>query len=389
MTDTSIEDSLMPLEHPDSDLTTYLNEMRDSVREKSNIDYQESKKARDLCARLKKDYTTISKRMRLQNEASSSVVDGFKDIGKKEGLLKKVSATGKLFGTALSKVPGIKQTKNMLAHAGSVSEGLEEQFDLLIKVNQQIYDMIDGDDGIKSTLTVIRTNYQNYGKKLIDIKNRHTEMDSELKEMQQDKSELIVPFLKQYHTDDFHSIDTLKLDSGSMATYQKIEQVDMAIEDLKYTISEYRSMEERLVNHRDGTQVQLKTIGVYLIQGRTIYNSINELIDNAATGKLSTKLITTLEGLITEGSTISVNLSENFNDILEKTAQHAAELTKESNNLVPKFVYRGSTLKTVEDSNDKSIGYLKDNNQLRKYQRALSGTDDDPSTMIEYNQDKK
>lgn len=389
MTDIAIEDSLMPLEQQNNDLTAYLDEMRDSVRKKSNIDFEESKKARTLCETLKKDYSKISKRMRLQNQSSSSIVDSFKNIGNEEGMMKKVSATGKLIGTALSRVPGIKQTKNLLSHAGSVSAGLEDQFGLLIKVNQEIYDMLYGDEGIKSTLAIIRTNYQNYGNKLIKIKDKKVELNSALEKVEREKFELIDPLLEQYHVDDFDSIDTLKLDSDSMAAYQRIEQIDMNLEDMKYTISEYKSMEERLINHRDGTKVQLNTIGVYLVQGKDIYNSINELIDNAATGKISTKLVTTLEGLITEGSTISVNLIENFNEILEKTAQHAEELTKESDKLIPKFVYRGNSLNIVDKSNNNALEYLRKNGQLRKYQRALSGAEESPPTRIEYNQEDK
>jgi len=389
MTDIAIEDSLVPLGYQDNDLTAYLDEMRDSVREKSNIDYNESKKARTLCEQLKKDYSKISKRMRLQNESSSTIVDSFKNIGKEEGVMKKVSAAGKFIGTAISKVPVAKQAKQFLSHAGSVSAGLEDQFSLLIKVNQEIYDMLYGDEGIKSTLAIIRTNYQNYGNKLIKIKDKKVELNSAFEKIEQERSELIDPLLKQYHVDDFDSINTLELDSDSMRSYQRIEQIDMDFEDLKYTISEYKSMEERLINHRDGTKVQLNTIGIYLVQGKDIYNSINELIDNAATGKISTKLVTTLEGLITEGSTISVNLIENFNEILEKTAQHAEELTKESDKLIPKFVYRGKSLGIVDTSNNQSLEYLKKNGQLRKYQRALSGTEESPPARVEYNQEDK
>ncbi|MEA3515034.1 MAG: hypothetical protein U9R34_06145, partial [Nanoarchaeota archaeon] len=340
-----------------------------------------------LFEKLKKDYTAISKRMRLQNEASSSVVVGFKDIGNKQGFMNKFNATGKLLGTALSKVPGVKQTKNMITHAGSVSAGLEEQFNLLIKVSQEIYDMIDGDNGIKSIKDTIRTNYNDYGKKLIDIKDKKIKLNSRFEKIKQKKYELIDTLLEQYHADNFDSIDTLKLDSSSMVAYQNIEQIDMEIEDMEYTIPEYREMEERLVNLRDGTKTQLKTIGIYLIQGKNMYNATNDLIENTATGKLSTKLITTMEGLIIEASTISTNLIENFNDILEKTAKHAETLTEESNNLVPKFVYRGSSLGKVEESNNQSLKYLKNSGQLRKYQKAISGTNNDQSNMIGYNKD--
>ncbi len=372
MGEQSIEDSLITGVDNNSALVSYITDLKDSVREKADVDYELAKKAGVLCEGIKKDYNAISNRIREQNEAAGSLLDHVKKVGDTKGIVGKLGAAGKLVGTVLSRVPVIKQTKNIITNAGPVSKGLEEQFQLVIVINQQIYEKLYSDDGIKAAIKGLGTNYESYLGDVVNLKQKMETIESELDKINKERDDILHPFLKKHDSHKFDSIDIRKLNAESLREYQNIERMNRVIDDLISTGIEYKDMEERIVNQFDGVKSQLKTVGVYLVQGRSIYEKIKTITDNAAVHKDVLGTICELESLVVEGAGLSTKLMENFNDIYEATARHAEQLAREGDNLIPKYVYRGSTLQKVDESNNNSLKHLRESGQLKRYQKAIS-----------------
>ena len=216
---TSIEDSVTPSEDQDNDFSDYLNIMRQYVIERSRIDSQESKRVND-------NYQAI---LRIRDQ--------------------------------------IKNDINNLDNEAKLS--------LVIDENEKIHNLLYGEEGIKASSAIIRTNYQDYGDKLIDIKDKRLEINSDFKKKKEAQSNLVNPFLKRYETDDFNSINIVDLDKDSMVTYQNIEKIESELINLEDKSSELKNMEQMLRSHRTCENVRLEKIRESFDYGLKTYDHLN------------------------------------------------------------------------------------------------------------------
>lgn len=388
MKDSTLEDSLVTIENEDHSLAAYLDNVRDEVREKSDFDYKAAEKSTKLYQSIRRDYEVISKRIREQNERTRLLLDYFKDIGKKEGVMKKLGAAGKFLGTALSRIPVVKQTKNMFLDAGPVSQCLEDQFKYVVELNAQINEKINSDSGMRHSLKTIGENCRSYRRQITKLKDDLIRIDATLDNMQEQRDYLLKPLLEKYHALDIDSIDLLEIDAESSRQYEEIENINSQINDLQYSRDEMQELGGQLVNQLDGSKSKVYTIGIYIAEGVSLYGKIKAITDSVATHQKVMGDITDFEVLSTQAGEMATNLMQNFNDIFEKTAEHGALLAKEGDNLVPKYVYRGSTLKKVDENTGKALVYLEKSGQLGQYKKAL-GSGQDMLKEIENNPDKK